>query len=340
MIIVMAPGATDEHIQEVVIRLKQRGYDHHLSRGVERTLIGAIGALEEEKEAVAQQLQGLPMVERVVPILRPYKLVSREHAPTPMPVSIGGVPFGGPGINVIAGPCSIESLPQALEAARAVKAAGATVLRGGAFKPRTSPYDFQGLGEEGLEYLVQARAETGLPIVTEVMDVRQVALVAEQADALQIGTRNMANFDLLKEVGRCHKPVILKRGFAATAQEWLRAAEYVAASGNLSIIMCERGIRTFETETRYTLDLATLAWVKLETHLPVIADPSHATGNHRLVPQMALAAIAAGADGLMIEVHPHPDQALSDGPQSLTPKRFQRLMADVTRLAQAVGREV
>jgi 3-deoxy-7-phosphoheptulonate synthase len=340
MIIVMAPGATEDQIMEIVRRLEQRGYGHHISRGVERTLIGAIGAPEGEKEAVAEQLMGLPMVERVVPILRPYKLVSRELAREPVPVSIGGVPFGGKHFGVIAGPCSIESLEQTLEAARAVKAAGAGVLRGGAFKPRTSPYDFQGLGEVGLDYLVEAGRQVGLPIVTEVMDVRQVELVAAKADALQIGTRNMANFDLLKEVGRGRKPVVLKRGFAATAQEWLRAAEYIAASGNLNIILCERGIRTFETETRYTLDLGALAWVKLETHLPVIADPSHATGNHKLVPQMALASLAAGADGLMIEVHPHPDQALSDGPQSLTPKRFGRLMEDLRRVAVSVGREI
>lgn len=338
MIIVMAPGATDEHIAQVVKRLEARGYGAHISRGVERTLIGAIGALEEEKEAVAEQLSGLPMVERVVPILRPYKLVSREHAPEPTPVRIGDVTLGGPQVVVIAGPCSIESPDQALQAARAVKAAGARVFRGGVFKPRTSPYAFQGLGEPGLELLAKARADTGLPVVTEVMDVRQVELVAAVADALQIGTRNMANFDLLKEVGHVGKPVILKRGFAATAQEWLRAAEYVAASGNLNIIMCERGIRTFETETRYTLDLGTMAWVKLETHLPVIADPSHATGLHKIVPQMALAAVAAGADGLMVEVHPQPDQALSDGPQSLTPDRFEQLMADVRRVAAAVGR--
>jgi 3-deoxy-7-phosphoheptulonate synthase len=340
MIIIMAPGANEDQIMEVVRRLEQRGYGHHISRGVERTLIGAIGAHESEKEAVAQQLMGLAMVERVVPILRPYKLVSREHAMQRTAVSIGGAPFGGGRLGIIAGPCSIETLEQTLEAARAVKAAGAGVFRGGAFKPRTSPYDFQGLGEQGLEYLAAAREETGLPIITEVMDVRQIEIVAQVCDALQIGTRNMANFDLLKEVGHYSKPVILKRGFAATAQEWLRAAEYIAASGNLNIIMCERGIRTFETETRYTLDLATMAWVQLETHLPVVVDPSHATGNHRLVPQMSLAAVAAGADGLMIEVHPHPDQALSDGPQSLTPRRFERLMQDVRRVAEVVGRQL
>lgn len=340
MIIIMAPGATEEQVMDVVRRLEGRGYGHHISRGVERTLIGAIGALEGEKEAVAQQLSGLPMVERVVPILRPYKLVSREHAPEPVPVRIGDCIFGGAHIGIAAGPCSVESAEMTLEAARAVKQAGAGAFRAGAFKPRTSPYDFQGLGEVGLKHMAAAREATGLPLITEVMDVRQVEIVAEVVDALQIGTRNMANFDLLKEVGRISKPVILKRGFAATAQEWLRAAEYIAASGNLNIIMCERGIRTFETETRYTLDLATMAWVRLETHLPVIVDPSHATGTHRLVPQMALAAVAAGADGLMVEVHPHPDKALSDGPQSLTPRRFERLMADVRKVAQAVSRQI
>lgn len=339
MIIVMAPGATEEQIQNVIKRLEERGYGHHVSRGVERTLIGAIGAHESEKEAVASQLQTLAMVERVVPILRPYKLVSRELEREPVPVGIGAAPFGAGHLSVIAGPCSIESQVQTLEAARAVKGGGASVFRGGAFKPRTSPYDFQGLGEQAVEFMVQAREETGLPFVTEVMDVRQVALVAEKADGLQIGTRNMANFDLLKEVGKVSKPVILKRGFAATVQEWLRAAEYVAASGNLNIILCERGIRTFETDTRYTLDLAGMAWAKLETHLPVIVDPSHATGKHQLVPQMALAAVAAGADGLMIEVHPHPDQAMSDGPQSLTPRKFVRLMEDIRNVARAVGRQ-
>ena len=340
MIIVMVPGADEAQVEAVISHLEKGGYGHHVSRGVERTLIGAIGAREGEKEAVADQLRVLAMVERVVPILKPYKLVSREHLPSPAPVKIGDAAFGGKSIGVIAGPCSVESLEQTLAAARAVKKAGANVLRGGAFKPRTSPYAFQGLGQEGLDFLVIAGQETGLPIVTEVMDVRQVELVAEKADALQIGTRNMQNYDLLKQVGQVQKPVILKRGFAATAQEWLRAAEYVAASGNLHIIMCERGIRTFESETRYTLDLGTMAWVQLETHLPVIADPSHAMGSHRLVPQLALAAVAAGADGLMVEVHPHPDQALSDGAQSLTPKRFERLMEDVRRVAAAVGREM
>jgi len=339
MIIVMAPGATEDQIQKIIASLDDRGYGHHVSRGVERTLIGAIGAPEGEKEAVAEQISVLPMVERVVPILRPYKLVSREVTRDPVPIRIGDAPFGGPHLSVIAGPCAIETSDQTLESARAVADGGASVFRGGAFKPRTSPYSFQGLGDQGVEFMAQAREATGLPFVTEIMDVRHVEPVADKADALQIGTRNMANTDLLKEVGKIRKPVILKRGFAATAQEWLRAAEYIAASGNLNIILCERGIRTFETETRYTLDLSIMAWAKLETHLPVIVDPSHATGTHKLVPQMALAAVAAGADGLMVEVHPHPDQALSDGPQSLTPRNFARLMAQVRKVAQAVGRE-
>ncbi len=340
MIIVMAPGAGEQDILDVIDRLEQRGYGHHISRGVERTIIGAIGAPEGEKEMVAEQLRLIPAVERVVPILRPYKLVSREHAPETLPVTIGGARFGGANVGVIAGPCSVETAEQTLEAAEGCRAAGAHVFRGGAFKPRSSPYDFQGLGKTGLDYLKAAGDAVGLPIITEVMDVRQVELVTEVADALQIGTRNMANFDLLKEVGHTSKPIILKRGFAATAQEWLRAAEYIAAGGNLNIILCERGIRTFETQTRYTLDLGIMAWMKLETHLPVIVDPSHATGNHALVPPMALAAVAAGADGLMIEVHPNPDKALSDGPQSLRPDRFAQLMADARRVAEAVGRVI
>ncbi|HEY3397309.1 MAG TPA: 3-deoxy-7-phosphoheptulonate synthase [Armatimonadota bacterium] len=337
MIIVMQPGAKQKDIDNVVARLTERGYEHHLSQGVERTLIGAIGAVEGEKEALAEQLALLAGVERVVPILRPYKLVSQEHATEPSIVRIGKVPFGRGHIAVIAGPCAVESEKQMMESARAAKHAGAAVLRGGAYKPRTSPYVFQGLGEEGIRLLAQARAETGLPFITEVMDPRQVEGVAAVADALQIGARNMQNYDLLRESGAAGKPVVLKRGFAATVQEWLRAAEYIMAAGNLDVILCERGIRTFETETRFTLDLAGMAAAKLETHLPIIADPSHATGLHRLVPPMALAAIAGGADGLMIEMHPHPDRALSDGPQSLTPKRLQSLIEQVRNLATALG---
>ncbi len=340
MIIVMAPGAKQEEIDYVLSRLGERGYQHHISRGVERTLIGAIGAHEGEKEALAEQLMLLPGVDRVVPILRPYKLVSQEHAVEPSVVRIGGVPFGRKHVAVISGPCAVENEKQMLEAAVAAKRAGAAVLRGGAYKPRTSPYAFQGLGEAGLEMLAAAREATGLPFLTEIMDVRQVEAVEAVADGIQVGARNMQNYDLLREVGAAKKPVVLKRGFAATVQEWLRAAEYVAAAGNLDVILCERGIRTFETETRFTFDLAGMAAAKLETHLPIIADPSHATGNHKLVPPMALAALAGGADGLMVEMHPHPDRALSDGPQSLTPKRLLGLMDQVRNLCLALGLEL
>lgn len=340
MIIVMQPGAGDDDIARVIERLEERGYGHHISRGVERAVIGAVGAPDGEKQQIAEQLLRLPMVERVVPILKPYKMVSREYQPEPVVVKVGPAQFGGDRVSVIAGPCAVESEEQLREAAQAVKAAGAVVLRGGAYKPRTSPYAFQGLGEEGLELLVGARELTGLPIVTEVMDPRQVELMAGRMDALQIGARNMQNYDLLREVGQAGLPVVLKRGFAATVQEWLRAAEYIAASGNLDIILCERGIRTFETETRFTLDLGGMAAAKQETYLPIIADPSHSMGTHRLVLPMALAAVAAGADGLMIEVHPHPDQALSDGPQSLTPASFAKLMQQVRTVAAAIGRQV
>jgi 3-deoxy-7-phosphoheptulonate synthase len=340
VIIVMAPGATEQQIQEVVKRLEQRGYGHHLSAGVERTIIGAIGANEREKQQVAEQLSQLPGVERVVPILKPYKLVSRDHHPEGTTVLIGDAPFGPGHIGIIAGPCTIETEKQVREAAQAVKQAGAHVLRGGAFKPRSSPYDFQGLREDGVKMLAAAGQEVGLPTITEAMEPGQVELVAELCDAIQIGTRNMANFDLLRVAGGTGKPVLLKRGFAATVEEWLKAAEYVAATGNLNIILCERGIRAFDTITRFTLDLAGMAAAKLETHLPIIVDPSHATGMHKLVAPMALAALAGGADGLMVEVHPHPDQARCDGPQSLTPKRFAALMEQIRQIASVVGSEV
>jgi 3-deoxy-7-phosphoheptulonate synthase len=340
MIIVMSEEATEDDILEVLRRLEDRGYGHHISRGVERTIIGAIGAPDGEKRAVAEQLSQLAGVERVVPILRPYKLVSREHHAQTTTVNIGDFPFGRERVGVIAGPCSVESRDQITEVAAKVKAAGAIALRGGAYKPRTSPYAFQGLGKEGLELLAEARAQTGLPVVTEVMDLRHVEIAVDFADCLQIGTRNMQNYDLLRAVGRTNKPVILKRAFAATVDEWLQAAEYIASSGNLQIILCERGIRTFETATRFTFDLAGAVHAKFETHLPIIADPSHAAGNHRLVGPLAMAALAAGLDGLMIEVHPHPDRALSDGPQSLTPKRFETLMAALAGAARAAGREL
>jgi len=340
MIVIMSPQTMEEDIEQVQQLLAERGYGVHLSRGVERTIIGAIGALDEEKALVAEQLEVLPAVERVVAILKPYKLVSREGRPERSVVRVGDVEVGAEKLAVIAGPCSVESEQQLLSCAEGVKEAGADILRGGAYKPRTSPYDFQGLGEEGLRLLAAARERTGLPIVTEVRDVRQVALVNECADLLQIGARNMQNFDLLKEVGGCDKPVLLKRGLAATIEEWLKAAEHIAAAGNLNIILCERGIRTFDTTLRYTFDLGAIPVAKAQTHLPVIADPSHASGQAEYVAPLALGAIAAGADGVMIEVHPQPERALSDGPQSLTPSAFAEVMHRLRSVAQAVGRSV
>ena len=338
MIIVMSTEASEDNVLEVLRRLEDRGYGHHISRGVERTIIGAIGAPDGEKRAVAEQLGQLAGVERVVPILRPYKLVSREHHADTTTVNIGSFSFGRDRVGVIAGPCSIESREQILEVATKVKAAGAIALRGGAYKPRTSPYAFQGLGKEGLELLKEAGAATGLPVVTEVMDLRHVEVVHDFADCLQIGTRNMQNYDLLREVGRTSKPIILKRSYAATVDEWLQAAEYIASAGNLQIILCERGIRTFETATRFTFDLAGAVHARFETHLPIIADPSHAAGNHRLVGPLAMAALAAGLDGLMIEVHPDPEHASSDGPQSLKPEKFAAMMVKLQLIAAAVDR--
>lgn len=337
MIIVMVPGAKDSDIKRVLARLEQRGYGHHISAGVERTIIGAIGANEREKQQVAEQLMGLPGVERVVPILKPYKMVSRDHHPDGTVVTVGAARFGAGRVGVIAGPCTIESEKQLREAAVAVKRAGATVLRGGAFKPRSSPYDFQGLREEGVALLGAIGREVGIPTITEVMEARQIEVVLEHVDALQIGARNMANFDLLREAGATGRTIMLKRGLAATVEEWLKAAEYVATSGNLNILLCERGIRSFDNITRFTLDLGGMAAAKLETHLPVIVDPSHSTGTHKLVSPMSLAAIAGGADGLMVEVHPHPDQARCDGPQSLTPKRFASLMDQIRSLVHVMG---
>ncbi len=339
MIIVMRPDSTEDDVQGVIARLAERSYGHHLSRGESRTIIGAIGAPDDEKEVVAGQLSVLPGVERVVPILKPYKLISREHNPRPAAVMIGNAKFGAGHVGVIAGPCSVESPEQIMQTAHAVQEAGASVLRGGTFKPRTSPYDFQGLGLDGLKMLAEAGEAAGLPIITEVMDVREVEAVAEIVDCVQIGARNMQNYDLLKEAGRCGKPVMLKRGFSSTVAEWLKASEYIAADGTLDIILCERGIRTFETATRFTLDLGGMAVARRETFLPIVADPSHSIGIASLVPQMALAAVAAGADGLVIEVHPRPDQALSDGPQSLTPAAFRDLMQRIRTVAEAVGVE-
>jgi 3-deoxy-7-phosphoheptulonate synthase len=337
MIVVLKPGTRQDEIQRVVERIESFGLRAHLSQGEERTIIGAIG---DERLLVDQTLESFPGVEKVLPILKPYKLVSREFQPANSLIQVNGRTIGDKKIHVMAGPCSVESQEQVLQAAIPVKGAGATFLRGGAYKPRTSPYSFQGLGPEGLEYLAHAREVTGLPIITEVLDPRDLEVVCEYSDILQIGARNMQNFKLLTDVGKLDKPVMLKRGLSATIQEFLLSAEYIATEGNRQIILCERGIRTYETETRNTLDLSAVPVLKQLTHLPVFVDPSHGTGRWDLVAPMALAGVAAGADGLLIEVHPHPEVALSDGPQSLKPHKFAALMEQLKKLAAALGREV
>jgi 3-deoxy-7-phosphoheptulonate synthase len=335
MVIVMRSGASQQEIEQVAQKITAYGLTPHVSRGVERTIIGAIG---DERILREVALEALPGVEKVLPILKPFKLASRDFKPENSVILVNGVEVGGERLAVIAGPCSVEGREMVLEVARAVKAAGARLLRGGAFKPRTSPYTFQGLGEEALRYLAEAREATGLPIVTELMDPRDAPLVLKYADLIQIGARNMQNFRLLKEVGSHRKPVLLKRGMSSSIKELLMSAEYILSEGNYNVILCERGIRTFEDFTRNTLDLSAVPALKSLTHLPVIVDPSHGTGKWDLVPPMALAAVAAGADGLMVEVHPKPEDALSDGPQALVPKRFERLMADLRALAPVVGR--
>ncbi len=339
MIIIMRPDANDEQINNVSEKLKKHGFGIHLSKGVERTVIGAIG----DKSAIElETLAMLPGVSEIVPIRKPYKLVSREFKIEDSVISVSDKLKIGAGqpLCVMAGPCSVESHDQMLDTARAVKAAGAKMLRGGAFKPRTSPYAFQGLGEEGLKILAEAKKETGLPFVTEVMDTRDIELIVKYADVLQIGARNMQNFVLLREVGKTGKPVLLKRGPGSTIEELLMSAEYILSEGNRNVMLCERGIRTIETYTRNTLDLSAVPVIKKLSHLPVIVDPSHGTGKWDLVKSMSLAAVAAGCDGLMIEVHPHPAEALSDGPQSLKPDTFAELMSQVKLVAQAVSREL
>ena len=337
MIIVMKMGATVEQIEEVSTRLTEEGFKIHLSQGVEKTIMGAIG---DRTRMESLDLEALPWVEKVVPILAPYKLVSREFHAADSIIRVGGHEIGGSKIHVMAGPCAVESRAQILETAHAVREAGATFLRGGAFKPRTSPYSFQGLEEEGLRYLAEARDETGLLVITEVIDAQDVSLVANYADVLQIGARNMQNFVLLKEVAKCGKPVLLKRGPSATLEEWMMAAEYIMDGGNYQVMFCERGIRTFESYTRNTLDLSMVPALHALSHLPVIVDPSHGTGKWQLVHPMAKAALAAGADGLIVEVHPHPEKAVSDGKQSLTPEKFQIMMADLARLTLALDRQL
>jgi 3-deoxy-7-phosphoheptulonate synthase len=337
MIVVLKPDLKPEEVQKVIERIESFGLRAHISEGKERTIIGAIG---DERLLADQSLESFPGVEKVLPILKPYKLVSREFQKHNTVIQVDGQEIGGKKIHVMAGPCSVESRDQVLESALPAKQAGATFLRGGAFKPRTSPYSFQGLGEEGLDYLANARKVTGMPIITEVLDPRDLDLVARYSDVLQIGARNMQNFKLLTEVGKLKLPVMLKRGLSATIQEFLLSAEYIAAEGNRKIILCERGIRTYETETRNTLDISAVPVLKQLSHLPVFIDPSHGTGRWDLVAPMALAGIAAGADGLLIEVHSNPEVALSDGPQSLKPKKFAALMEDLKRVAAAVGREI
>jgi len=335
MIIVMRSAATQTDIDQVVERIVQHGLKPHISRGVERTIIGAIG---DERILRNVPFQALPGVEEVLTILKPFKLASRDFKTEPSVVEVNGVAVGGGRLAVIAGPCSVEGREMLLDTAQKIKEAGATLLRGGAFKPRTSPYSFQGLGEEGLRYLAEVREVTGLPVVTELMDPRDAELIMKYADMVQIGARNMQNFRLLKEVGMHHKPVLLKRGMSSTIKELLMSAEYIMSEGNYNIVLCERGIRTFEDYTRNTLDLSAVPSLKQLTHLPVIVDPSHGTGKWDLVGPLALAAIAVGADGIMVEVHPQPEMALSDGPQALIPDRFSTLMEQIRALAPIVGR--
>jgi 3-deoxy-7-phosphoheptulonate synthase len=336
MIIVSREGITDGELDHIRERVEALGMRTHISRGEQRTIIGCIGDEDLLRDAA---LLSLPGVESVTPVLKPYKLVSHQFAARPSVVRLGnGVTVGDTALAVIAGPCSVEGRDMLLATAQAVRSAGAQVLRGGAFKPRSSPYAFQGLGEAALRMLAEVRAATGLPVVTEVMDTRQVELVAEHADVLQIGARNMQNFALLSEVGRVQRPVLLKRGLSATITELLMAAEYVMAQGNGDVILCERGIRTYETATRNTFDVAAIPVLKSETHLPVIVDPSHAGGRADLVAPLSFAAIAAGADGLIVEVHPEPEQALSDGDQSLRPEAFAALMERLRPFAAAAGR--
>ena len=327
MIVNMSASATTEQINHVVERIQECGYQAHLIQGAERTVIGAVGS--NGRRAEIEALRAAPGVQDVIQIAHPFKLVSRQLQQRRTIVDVGGVQIGAGNVTVMAGPCSVESGEQLLETALAVKAAGANLLRGGAYKPRTSPYDFQGLGVEALHLLREASEETGLPIVTEVMSEADVEIVAEYADMLQVGARNMQNFSLLRKLAILERPILLKRGPSATIKEWLLAAEYLLAGGNKNVVLCERGIKTFETATRNTLDLAAIALVKELSHLPVIADPSHGTGIRSLVPPMSKAAIAAGADGLMIEVHPCPERALSDGPQSLDLPGFAELMKEL-----------
>jgi 3-deoxy-7-phosphoheptulonate synthase len=337
LLIVMSAQASAEQVEEVVARLEEAGASAHVTPGREATVIGAIG---ERDQLAALPLEGFPGVEQVLPILKPYKLVSRELSPDPTVLNVRGRRIGDGYFGLIAGPCTVEYREQTLETARVVAAAGSTMLRGGAFKPRTSPYTFQGLGEEALEILAEAREETGLPLVTELMDPRDVDAVIGTADVIQVGARNMQNFNLLSEVGRAAKPVLLKRGPAASVEELLMAAEYIVKEGNTQVVLCERGITTFERSTRFTLDLSAVPVLKHETHLPVIVDPSHAAGKRELVLPLARAAVAVGADGVIVEVHPRPEEALCDGPQQIPAAEFAEFAGEIRALASLMGRTI
>jgi 3-deoxy-7-phosphoheptulonate synthase len=338
MIIILKSGVGDAAIDDVCRRVTEMGYAPHIIRGEFKTIVAAVG--EERGRPDLRLLEAVETVESVMPVQQPFKLASREVRPEPSEVRVNGIAIGGKAIIVMAGPCSVESEIQVQEVADAVKAAGAKILRGGAFKPRTSPYAFQGLKEQGLKYLADARKRTGLPVVTEVLETESVELVAQYTDIMQIGARNIQNFTLLRRVGEMGKPVLLKRGMATSIQEFLLSAEYILAAGNPNVILCERGIRTFETSTRFTLDLNAVPVLKKLSHLPVVVDPSHGTGHWDLVAPMAKGAVACGADGLIIEVHPKPEEALSDGPQSLKPSKFAQLMRELRPVAEAVGRSL
>ncbi|MDD5504290.1 MAG: 3-deoxy-7-phosphoheptulonate synthase [Candidatus Omnitrophica bacterium] len=337
MIIVFKKDATSKQIKHLISHLKGLGMKSMVSKGIERTIIGAIG---DEDILRSQPLSVFPGVEKVMAVMAPYKLVSREFKKEDTVVDVNGAKIGAGKLIVMAGPCSVENYDMLFKIAKSVKASGATMLRGGAFKPRTSPYAFQGLGEEGLKYLQQAGKAAGLAVVTEVMDIRDIGIVERYADMIQIGARNMQNFNLLKEVGFSKKPVLLKRGMMSTVKEWLMSAEYILANGNFNVVLCERGIRTFENATRFTMDISAIPLVKRLSHLPVIADPSHATGKWGLVAPVAKASVAAGCDGLMIEVHMDPEHAFSDGEQSMLPVKFKEMMKDLKSVAKAVGRTI
>jgi 3-deoxy-7-phosphoheptulonate synthase len=338
MIVVLRRDATEAQIDHLIEKIKKLGLTPHISKGTERTIVGVIGP---EDILQITPLEVFPGVEKVMPVLSPYKLVSREMRPQDTVIELGkGVKIGGERIAVMAGPCAVENLDMLAEIGRAVKKAGAQILRGGAFKPRTSPYSFQGIGEEGLKYLAQVSKDLDMVTVSEVMDTRDVPLVAKYVDVLQIGARNMQNFNLLKEVGNTKKPVLLKRGLSSTVKELLMSAEYIMAGGNFNVMLCERGIRTFEDATRNTLDISAVPVIKQLSHLPVIVDPSHAAGKWGLVPALSKAAVAAGADGLIIEVHNKPEEAFSDGPQSLKPSTFASLIEELRAVAQAVGKKI